>query len=136
MEKRGHQDYQDNQEEQEKKGYQNYKINKDFIENWIANSKYKGIKEYFDIMFSDGFMILHISEKAKGFFEYYVKKYKLIYFETSLFDFRTFTENESMPRLVYFLDLYNANNAQVNNLIRIIEEIYFSEVYLKKIWEK
>ena len=136
METRGHQDYQDNKEEQEKKGYQNYKINKDFIENWIANSKYKGIKEYFDIMFIDGFMILHISEKAKGFFEYHVNKNKLICIETSLFDFRAFTENESMPRLVYFLDLYNANNAQVNNLIRIIEEIYFSEVYLKKIWEK
>jgi hypothetical protein len=37
-----------------------------------------------------------------------------------------------MPRLVYFVDLYNANSAQVNNLIGIIEEIYFSEVYLKK----
>jgi hypothetical protein len=41
-----------------------------------------------------------------------------------------------MPRLVYFLDLYNANNAQVNNLIRIIEEIYYTEVYLNKTWEK
>jgi hypothetical protein len=126
-------EYQDNQEEQEKKGYQNYKINKDFIENWISNSKYKDIKEYFDIMFMDGFVVLHISEHASEYFEYFTKKNKLICIEASIFDFRSaIDENESMPRLVYFVDLYYANNAQVNNLLRIIEEIYFFEVYLKK----
>jgi hypothetical protein len=87
-------------------------------------------------MFSEGFMILHISKNASGYFEYHVNKNKLICIETSLLDFGAFIENESMPRLVYFVDLYNANETQVNNLLKIIEEIYFSEVYLKKLWGK